>query len=105
MSSRETRAWNAWFVLSTQALLLGYEAQRVMALRFMRFAAGGALARSEANRMITEKVQALGEAQAAAAIATIKRRDSRHVATKVLSVYKRRVRRNRRRLAKSLPSQ
>jgi len=80
--------------------MLGFEAQRVVALRFMRFAAGGALARSEAGRMITEKVQALGEAQTAAAIATIKGRNSRDVATKVLRVYKKRVRRNRRRLIK-----
>jgi len=96
----EMRAWNAWLALSTQALLLAFEAQRVMALRFMRFAADGASARSEAGRMITEKVQAFGEAQTAAAIASIKGRNSRHVATKVLGVYKKRVRGNRRRLTK-----
>jgi hypothetical protein len=50
--------------------------------------------------MITEKVQALGEAQTAAAIAAISGRNSRHVAKKVLGVYKKRVRGNRRRLAK-----
>ena len=94
------RTWNTWFALSSQAVLLGFEAQRVMALRFMRFAAGGALAQTEAGRMITEKVQALGEAQAAATVATIKGRNSRHVATKVLGVYKKRVRGNRRRLTK-----
>ena len=71
-----------------------------MALRFIRFAAGGPLARSETGRMITEKVQALGEAQTAAAIAAISGRNSRHVAKKVLGVYKKRVRGNRRRLAK-----
>ena len=92
------RTWNDWFALSTQTLMLGFEAQRVVALRFMRFAADGASARSEAGRMITEKVQALGEAQTAAAIATIKGCNSRDVATKVLRVYKKRVRRNRRRL-------
>ena len=42
-----------------------------MALRFIRFAAGGPLAGSETGRMITEKVQALGEAQTAAAIAAV----------------------------------
>ena len=94
------QAWNAWFALTTQTLLLGIETQRVMALRFVRFAAGGALARSEVGRMITEKVQALGEAQIAAAIATSKGRNSRGVATKVFGVYKRRVRQNRRRLTK-----
>ncbi|MGB9207281.1 MAG: hypothetical protein WCB78_04080 [Pseudolabrys sp.] len=71
-----------------------------MALRFMRFAAGGTLAKSEASRIITEKVLALGEAQSAATLATIKGDKGHRVATKVLRVYKRRVRKNRRRLTK-----
>jgi hypothetical protein len=50
----------------------------------MRLAAGGALAKSEASRMIAEKVEALGEAQTAAAMATLKGRNSRQVAGKVL---------------------
>jgi uncharacterized protein (TIGR02271 family) len=65
------RVWNAWFALLLQAALLGLEAQRV-ALRLIRVPAGGALAESEAGRVITEMVEALGEAQTAAAIATIK---------------------------------
>jgi hypothetical protein len=72
--------------------LLGLEAQRVMAFRLMRLAAGGALAESEASRMITEKVEALGEAQTAAVIATMKGRNGRQVAKKGLGVYKKRVR-------------
>ena len=48
--------------------MLALEAQSVIALRLMRIAAGGALARSETTRMVTEKVQALGEAQAVAAV-------------------------------------
>ena len=80
------RTWNAWFSLSSQAALLGLEAQSVITLRFIRFAAGGSLARSERSRMIAEKVQALGEAQTAAAIAVIGGRNSRHVAKKVLGV-------------------
>ncbi len=94
------RSWNAWLTLSSQATLLGLEAQSVMALRFIRIAAGGPLARSETGRMITEKVQALGEAQTAAAIAAISGRNSRQVTKKVLGVYKKRVRGNRRRLAR-----
>jgi hypothetical protein len=84
------RAWNAWFGLSSQFAMLGLEAQRVIALRLMRLAAGGALAESETSRMITEKVAALGEAQTAAAMATLKGRDSRQVAWKVLRVYRKR---------------
>ena len=58
------KVWNAWATLAMQTAVTGFEAQNVMALRFMRFAAGGTLAKSEASRMITEKVLALGEAQA-----------------------------------------
>lgn len=94
------RTWNAWFALSSQAARLGLEAQTVIALRLMRLAAGGARAQSEKVRMSTEKIQALVEAQAAVATTAIKGGSSRQVAKKVLGVYKRRVRRNRRRLTK-----
>jgi hypothetical protein len=92
------QAWNAWARLTMQAAVTGFEAQSVMALRVMRLATGGARAKSEAGRMITEKVMALGEAQSAAARAAIKGDKSHRAATKVLRVYKRRVRKNRRRL-------
>ena len=94
------QAWNTWARLAMQAVATGFEAQSVMALRFMRLAAGGARAQSEARRMVTEKVMALGEAQSAAAVAAIKGDKGHRVATKALRVYKRRVRKNRRRLAK-----
>ncbi len=48
--------------------------------------------------MMTEKVEALGEAQTVAAIASIKGRNSSQVAKKALGV-KKRFRANRRRLA------
>ncbi len=67
-------------------------------VRVIRLAAGGALAESEARRMMTEKVEALGEAQTVAAIASIKGRNSSQVAKKALGV-KKRFRANRRRLA------
>jgi len=50
--------------------------------------------------IVTEKVTALGEAQSAAVRAAIKGDKSHRAATKVLRVYKRRVRKNRRRLSK-----
>jgi len=46
------------------------------------------LAESEASRVMTEKVLALGEAQTAAAIATMKRPQQCQVANKVLGVIK-----------------
>ena len=94
------QAWNAWARLAMQVAVTGLEAQSVMALRFMRLASGGARARSEARRMVSEKVMALGEAQRAATRAAIKGDKGHRVATKVHRVYKRRVRKNRRRLSK-----
>ena len=97
--SNAFRVWNNWFSVSSQTAMLALEAQSVIALRLMRIAGGGALARSEATRMVTEKVQALGEAQAVAAVGSVNR-NRRHIAKKVVSVYKKRVRGNRRRLAR-----
>jgi len=77
-----------------------WDAQAVMLLRCLRVAQGGAKARVEAQRMITEKAAALVEAQVAATAATLKRKKKHKVAKKALAVYARRVRRNRRRLAK-----
>ena len=69
--SNAFRVWNNWFSLSSKTAMLALEAQNVIALRSMRIAAGGALAKSEATCMVTEKVQALGEAQAVAAVGSM----------------------------------
>ncbi|MFY9754507.1 MAG: hypothetical protein WAK37_01040 [Pseudolabrys sp.] len=98
--SNALRLWNSWFTVSSQTALLALEAQSVIALRCLRVAGGGALAQSETTRMITEKVQALGEAQTAAAIGAVSGRSGRQIAKKVAGVYKKRVRGNRRRLTR-----
>ena len=98
--SNAFRVWNNWFSVSSQTAMLALEAQSVIALRLMRIAGGGALARSEATCMVTEKVQAFGEAQAVAAVGSVTGRNRRHIAKKVVGVYKKRVRGNRRRLAR-----
>ena len=92
--------WNGWFALSAQAARMCWEAQTVMFLRGLRMAQGGAKGRAEAQRMITEKVAALAEAQVAATMATLKGSKKHRVAKKALAVYAGRVRRNRRRLSK-----
>ena len=92
--------WNAWFALSAQAARMCWEAQTVMLLRGLRMAQGGAKAQAEARRMVTEKVAALAEAQVATTVATLKGSKKHRVAKKALGVYAKRVRRNRRRLAK-----
>jgi hypothetical protein len=99
--SNPMQMWNDWFALSLQTAKLSWEAQGVMALRVMRMAAQPAHSQTEARRMVTEKVAALGEAQAAAATAVIKGGKSHRVAKKVLGVYKKRVRANRRRLTRA----
>jgi len=93
--------WNDWCALSVQAARLGWEAQGVIALRVMRMATHPAHSKTEARRMVTEKVAALGEAQAAAATAVMKGGKNHHVAKKVLGVYGKRVRANRRRLSRA----
>jgi hypothetical protein len=92
---------NPWFALSFQAARLGWEAQSVMALRLIRLAGGGASGRSEARLMVTEKMTALAEAQTAATTVAIKDGNGREVAKKVLNVYKKRVRGNKRRLSRA----
>jgi len=96
--------WNPWFALPSQAMLLGLEAQRVMALRMMRIFAGGARGQAEAQRMMTEKAAAFVEAQAAAVAGAIEggsgSRGVNKAAKKAFGVYKRRVHANRRRLAR-----
>lgn len=90
----------AWWTLPLQGARLLLDAQHVVALRLMRLGRGGALAQSEARRMVSEKFAALLEAQARAAAAAALGQNSQRVAKKVLSVYRKRVRRNRRRLAR-----
>ena len=99
--SNPMQMWNDWCALSVQAARLGWEAQGVMALRVMRMATQPAHSQTEARRMVTEKVEALGEAQAVVAACVIKGGKSHRVAKKVLGVYKKRVRANRRRLTRA----
>ena len=99
--SNPMQIWNDWCALSVQAARLGWEAQGVMALRVMRMATQPAHSQTEARRMVTEKVVAFGEAQAAATAAAIKGGKSDRVAKKVLGVYKKRVHANKRRLTRT----
>jgi hypothetical protein len=96
--SNPMQAWTDWYSLSLQTVRLGWEAQSVIALRLIRMATQSAGSQTEARRMVTEKVAALAEAQAAPAGAAIKGGKDHHVAKKALGVYKKRVHANRRRL-------
>ena len=57
-----------WWNFSADVALAGLEAQRVIALRLAKLAAGGAPAQNEAHRMVTEKVAASAEAAATLAL-------------------------------------
>jgi hypothetical protein len=81
----------SWFDLTMQTALLGFESQRVIALRLMKLAAGGAAAELEAQRMVTEKVAAFMEASVTLATGGSHKR--------VLSRYRTHVRANHRRLS------
>jgi hypothetical protein len=52
----------SWVKLTSDAALLGFEAQQVIGLRLLRIAAGGEAASFESERMVTEKIAAFGEA-------------------------------------------
>jgi hypothetical protein len=74
----------------------------VVALRCMQIARENTRGRqSETHRMLTEKIVAFSEAQAAAGTAAI-RGSSHRVAKKAVGVYKKRVRRNKLRLTRKL---
>lgn len=74
------------------ATMLTLEAQQVIGLRLMKLSAGGAAAQIEAERMVTEKVMAAGEA--AMLLAT------GGSGAGVLAGYRRKVRANARRLSR-----
>lgn len=84
----------AWF----EAARFAADSQHVISLRMMRLAAGGPLAATEASRMVTEKVAALGEAQGRFVAAMIGGRGVERAAARAFTPYRRAVRANRRRL-------
>jgi hypothetical protein len=83
-----------------RAVETGWEIGAVMAMRTMRLAAGGALAQREAQRMVAEKAAAMVEAQMSAATAMLLGRGIDSATKSASTVYRRKVRANRRRLAR-----
>jgi hypothetical protein len=98
MAKRQSDS-HAWWELSHRASRLGLDAQSVIALRLKRFSLHDRRGRAEARRMVSEKVTALVEAQAAAMNAALKGGESHDVAGAMMKVYEKRVRANERRLA------
>ena len=88
--------WRAYFRLAQ----MGWDANVVVALRLMRLASGGTLAQREAQRMIAEKAAAAGEAQTVAAAQMLSGRGIKTATKSASAVYRRKVRANRRQLAR-----
>ena len=92
----------SWIGLSSSAWQAGLEAQQVIGLRVVRLAGGGKPAAAEATRMTSEKIQALWEADAAAAAAMLTGKAA-GVPSRTLALYRRKMRANRKRLSASRP--
>ncbi len=90
-------SWKLWI----DTWQLGFDAQRVIAMRLARISAGGAAADAECRRMVSEKIAAAVAAQAAAAAALAGGKGIETAATVALAPVKRTVRANRRRLSRA----
>jgi|SRR5262245_39586520 len=88
--------WPAYFQLAQAA----FDANTVITARLMRLASGGALAQREARRMVVEKGLTLAEAQFAAATRLMAGAGIAGATRSASDVYRRKVRKNRRRLVR-----
>jgi hypothetical protein len=92
-------ATNPWVRAGFDAWSLGVEASSVIALRMLKIGAGGAAGETEARQMVSEKI-ASGFALQAMALTGGLGFTAHGAARKTLAHYRRKVRANRRRLAK-----
>jgi hypothetical protein len=88
--------WKSWM----DAAEFGLEAQRVIAMRLMKIAAGGPAGAAECARMVTEKFAAAAAAQSAGAIALARGNSFETAAELALVPLRRSVRANHRRLSR-----
>ncbi|TNC11413.1 hypothetical protein FF100_20030 [Methylobacterium terricola] len=85
--------YDSWLRLGLDTVRLGLEAQTVVALRLAKLSLGGTAAQIEAERMVTEKMEAAAEAAMTLA--------SGGTAERVVRDYRRKVRANAVRLSRS----
>jgi hypothetical protein len=91
---------SSWLGLALACWSAGLEAQQVIGLRLWRLAAGGTAGAAETRRMLTEKTQAALEAQRLATLAALSG-DAASIPARTIALYRRKMRANRRRLARS----
>ena len=89
---------NPWIGITLDAWRLGVETSAVVGLRTLRIAQGGEAGRVEAERMVTEKLEAALALQALALTGGLGATPA-SASRKALAHYRRKVRANRRRLA------
>lgn len=90
---------NPWLKLSLDAFWLAADANRVIALRMLKLAGGGAEAAAEAERMVSEKVSAALVAQTQLVLGAMS--GAPHAGpSRALAHYRRKVAANRRRLSR-----
>src|ERR1700681_26527 len=89
--------WKLWI----DTWQLGFDAQRVIAMRLARISAGGAAADAECRRMVSEKIAAAADSQAAAVAALAAGKGIETAASVALAPVKRAVRANHRRLSRA----
>ena len=90
---------NPWMKLGWDAMALGTEAAAVIGLRSIKIASGGPAADAEAALMVKEKIEAAWALQGLAVMGALGFTAPR-IASRTVAHYRRRVRANRRRLAK-----
>ncbi len=84
--------------LAFQSTMLAIEAQQVIALRLTKMAFGGADAQAEAELMVSEKLSAMAESGKMMMLGALGGRQDLN-ADRVVELYRRKVRANRRRLS------
>jgi hypothetical protein len=96
MTRRQT---NRWVGIGFDAWSLGFEASAVIGLRALKIAQGGAAGQAEAERMVSEKVDAAMALQTRALTGGLGVTPASATA-RTIAHYRRKVRANRRRLSK-----
>ena len=91
---------NPWFGIGLDAWRLGLEASAVMGLRTLRIAQGGAAGQAEAERMVSEKVDAAVALQVQALTGGLGVTPA-SASARTIAHYRRKVNANRRRLSKA----